>query len=117
MSFQIRYRLPSNKSKYSDTPSAVLCKNTIPNVTSDTTRAYKTPSLRGAARTAPYMHAGQIKTLKMVLEHYNRAPEAPLGKTEVKPLNLNPTELDQLEAFLMSLDAPTSFLNDPFAEK
>ena len=67
-------------------------------------RAYKVPSLRGVAQRAPYMHAGQFATLRQVLEHYNRAAPAPAGRTELKPLNLTPAELDQLEAFLRTLD-------------
>jgi cytochrome c peroxidase len=50
------------------------------------------------------MHAGQIATLGEVLAHYNSAPEAPEGHTELEPLNLNASELAALEAFLGSLD-------------
>jgi cytochrome c peroxidase len=67
-------------------------------------RAYKPPSLRGVAGRPPYMHAGQIATLGEVLAHYNTAPEAPEGHTELEPLNLNAGELAALEAFLRSLD-------------
>jgi len=42
-------------------------------------RAFKVPSLRNVAERAPYMHAGQIATLREVVDHYNRAPEAPAG--------------------------------------
>lgn len=66
-------------------------------------RAFKVPSLRNVADRAPYMHAGQLATLAQVLAHYNRAPIAPAGHTELKPLKLNPKELAQLEAFLRSL--------------
>jgi len=66
-------------------------------------RAYKVPSLRGVAGRAPYMHAGQFATLKEVLDHYNRAPAAPAGHSELKPLGLTPRELRQLEAFLRTL--------------
>lgn len=80
-------------------------------------RAYKVPSLRNVAERAPYMHAGQLTTLAEVLDHYNRAPAAPAGKTELKPLGLNETELRQLEAFLRSLSgglsAPAKFLDAP----
>ena len=69
-------------------------------------RAYKVPSLRNVAERAPYMHAGQIGTLAGVLDHYNRAPAAPAGLTEVKPLHLQPSELLQLEAFLRTLSGP-----------
>jgi cytochrome c peroxidase len=71
-------------------------------------RAFKPPSLRNVAQTAPYMDAGQKKTLHEVLEHYNHAPQAPAGHSELKPLGLSSTELDQLEAFLKSLNGPIS---------
>jgi cytochrome c peroxidase len=67
-------------------------------------RAYKVPSLRGAAKRAPYMHAGQFATMRQVLNHYNTAPRAPAGHTELKPLNLSKAELQQLEAFLRTLN-------------
>jgi cytochrome c peroxidase len=80
-------------------------------------RAFKVPSLRGVAGRAPYMHAGQFTTLPQVLDHYNRAPAAPGGHTELRPLKLNAQELRQLEAFLRSLnggiDAPPEFLQRP----
>lgn len=34
------------------------------------TGAFKTPTLREIARTAPYMHDGSLKTLEEVVEHY-----------------------------------------------
>ena len=67
-------------------------------------RAYKPPSLRGVAGRPPYMHAGQVATLGDVLIHYNTAPAAPGGHSELEPLNLTTTELASLEAFLMALD-------------
>lgn len=69
-------------------------------------RAFKTPSLRNAATRAPFMHAGQIATLPAVLSHYNRAPAAPAGTSELKPLRLSERELRQLEAFLKTLVSP-----------
>ena len=66
-------------------------------------RAFKVPSLRNVADRAPYMHAGQMSTLAQVLQHYNAAPVAPAGHSELKPLGLTPPELRQLEAFLRSL--------------
>ena len=80
-------------------------------------RAYKTPSLRNVATRAPYMHAGQFASLAEVLAHYNRAPAAPAGHTELKPLRLSAAELRQLEAFLRTLSgplaAPPGFLAAP----
>lgn len=82
-------------------------------------RAYKTPSLRNVAQRAPFMHAGQIATLSGVLAHYRRAPAAPQGHSELKPLRLSPRELRQLEAFLRTLTgplaAPPGFLAAPGA--
>lgn len=69
-------------------------------------RAFKPPSLRNVAERAPFMHAGQFKTLNDVLDHYNRAPTAPAGHSELKPLDLNETEIAQLIAFLKTLSGP-----------
>jgi len=65
--------------------------------------AFKVPSLRNVAETAPYMSSGQYATLREVLEHYNKAERGPFDHTEVKPLNFSDTELEQLEAFLRTL--------------
>jgi cytochrome c peroxidase len=67
-------------------------------------RAFKVPSLRGVAERAPYMHAGQLATLADVLRHYNRAPSAPGGHTELKSLKLSAKELAQIEAYLRTLN-------------
>ena len=68
--------------------------------------AFRTPSLRNVADTAPYMHKGQLATLPAVLDHYNIAPLAMIGHNEAKPLKLRAGELRQLEAFLHTLSAP-----------
>jgi cytochrome c peroxidase len=70
-------------------------------------RAFKVPSLRNVAERAPYMHAGQFITLGEVVEHYNRAPKAPAGHTELEPLRLSAQERRQIEAFLRSLSGGT----------
>lgn len=67
-------------------------------------RAYKPPSLRGAAQRPPYMHAGQFATLEETLAHYNAAPAATAGHSELEPLNLSSIELEQLLAFLRTLN-------------
>ncbi len=67
------------------------------------TRAYKTPSLRGAAARPPYMHAGQIATLGGVVDHYATAPAFPGGTSELLPLTLSERERGQLVAFLKTL--------------
>jgi cytochrome c peroxidase len=71
-------------------------------------RAYKVPSLRNVAERAPYMDAGQFATLADVLDHYNRAPAAATGHSELRPLRLKPAELRQLEAFLRTLSGPAA---------
>lgn len=80
-------------------------------------RAYKPPTLRNAPLRAPYMHAGQFATLADVLEHYNRAPAAPAGHSELRPLKLSRKELRQLATFLNTLvtplAAPEGFLVPP----
>jgi cytochrome c peroxidase len=69
-------------------------------------RAYKTPSLRGVAERAPYMHAGQLATLGDVVVHYDRAAAAPAGHSELKPLHLSLEERRQIEAFVRTLSTP-----------
>lgn len=66
-------------------------------------RQFKAPSLRDVAERAPFMHAGQFTTLTEVVEHYNTAPAAPAGHSEVQPLQLSAQERSQLEAFLHTL--------------
>jgi cytochrome c peroxidase len=68
--------------------------------------AFKVPTLRNVSRTAPYTHAGVFPTLADILQHYNKPPDAPVGHSELSPLGLNQTELEQLEDFLHSLDGP-----------
>jgi cytochrome c peroxidase len=66
-------------------------------------RAYKVPSLRGVAKRPPYMHAGQFKSLEEVVAHYDRAPAAPRGTSELRPLKLTNREKAALVAFLKTL--------------
>ena len=66
--------------------------------------AFKPPSLRNVSKTAPYMHAGQIATLMDVLRHYRDAPAAAAGHSELTPLTLTDKEVDQLVAFLRTLN-------------
>lgn len=69
-------------------------------------RAFKVPSLRNVAVRAPYMHAGQVASLTEVVDHYDRAPRAPAGHTELRPLHLTPEERQHLVQFLGALSAP-----------
>ncbi|MCR4266224.1 cytochrome-c peroxidase [Nitratireductor sp. ZSWI3] len=67
-------------------------------------RAYKTPSLRGAASRPPYMHAGQFASLDEVIDHYSRAPAAVSGRTELRGVVLTERGRKALVAFLKTLD-------------
>jgi cytochrome c peroxidase len=79
--------------------------------------AFKPPSLRNVAETAPYMHAGQYDTLEEVLAHYNHPPVAPIGHSELNPLGLTQREMEQIIAFLKSLsggvNVPKALLSEP----
>ena len=72
----------------------------------ETYAAFKTPSLRNVTKTAPYMHAGQYKTLSDVLKHYADPPSTKVGMSDLLPVELDDKDLVQLEAFLHTLDSP-----------
>lgn len=94
--------------------------------------AFKAPSLRNVAVTAPYMHDGSIATLDEVIDHYmaggrniTSGPNAGDGRANpnksgfVKGFTLTPGERSDLMAFLNALTDST-FLTDrrfsnPFA--
>jgi cytochrome c peroxidase len=68
--------------------------------------SFKTPTLRGVAETAPYMHDGRFATLEEVVRFYSTRQNArPLGHptTLLQPLNLTDAEIADLVAFLESL--------------
>jgi cytochrome c peroxidase len=66
--------------------------------------AFKTPTLRDVARTAPYMHDGSLPTLEDVVDHYDRGgtPNPTLDRL-VRPIGLSAGEKRELVAFLRSL--------------
>jgi len=63
--------------------------------------SFKTPGLRDIARSAPYMHDGSLKTLKDVVEYYNKGgiPNEFLDE-EIFKLNLTPQEVNDLVTFM-----------------
>ena len=68
--------------------------------------AFKTPSLRNVSLTSPYMHAGQFDNLSQVIKHYRNAPNAVVGSSELKAIQLEPREIKQLITFLNTLNSP-----------
>ena len=66
--------------------------------------AFKTPTLREIARTAPYMHDGSVTTLDEVIEYYDRGGNPNTFRDpELRPLALTTDEKRALVAFLGSL--------------
>jgi cytochrome c peroxidase len=73
---------------------------------------FKTPSLRGGALTAPYMHDGRLATLRDVVRHYSGLNPERIhshGEQLLRPLGLAEAEIDDLVAFLETLTDPQSF--------
>ncbi|MBI4472552.1 MAG: cytochrome-c peroxidase [Acidobacteria bacterium] len=66
--------------------------------------AFKTPTLREIARTAPYMHDGSLATLEDVIEFYSEGGRPnPSLDSEIRPRNFSAEEKRALAAFLRSL--------------
>ncbi len=66
--------------------------------------AFKVPTLREVARTAPYMHDGSLATLEDVVDFYDRGGNSnPYLDAELRRLNLTPTEKQALVTFLHAL--------------
>ena len=76
--------------------------------------AFKVPSLRNAALTAPYMHDGVFATLEEVVRFYDRGarPRHPEVTDDMlppvlrEPLGLSDRDVDALVAFMESLTDP-----------
>ena len=80
---------------------------------------FKTPSLRNAELTAPYMHDGRFQTLEEVIEHYNSGVQfsETLDVVMVTPDRLYNLQMDDsdkaaLVAFLKTF-TDTAYLNNP----
>ncbi len=76
--------------------------------------AFKTPTLRNVALTAPYMHDGSEATLADVVEFYDRGgnTNAWLSK-DMQPLSLSPQEKRDLVAFMEALSGPIANAEPP----
>jgi len=69
--------------------------------------AFKTPTLRDAARRAPYMHDGSVATLEAVIDLYDRGGINRSSRSElIAPLGLTKDEKADLIAFLDTLTSP-----------
>ena len=75
--------------------------------------AFKTPTLRNIAVTAPYFHDGSSKTLKDTIVHYNNGgvtnegdPVNDFLSGGIRPLDLTDEQIDDLVAFLEALTSP-----------
>lgn len=72
-------------------------------------RAFKTPTVRNSAKTAPYMHNGSFGSLRKVIDFYNKGGGRGLGldirdqTLSEKPLNLSEKEIDNLITFIDAL--------------
>lgn len=82
--------------------------------------AWRTPTLRDVALTAPYMHDGVFATLEQVIDHYDRggAASAAVGipAAQIKPLLLTDEEKSDLVEFLKTLTGeplPSDFVAAP----
>jgi cytochrome c peroxidase len=66
--------------------------------------AFKTPTLRNVAKTAPYMHDGSLKTLKDVVDFYAGGGNSnPYLDKEIKTIKLSGADRADLVEFLKSL--------------
>jgi len=66
---------------------------------------FKVPSLRNLQLTAPYLHNGGQRTIREVVEFYNRGGDFRAHNVdnidfEIGKLNLTPEQIDDLVAFL-----------------
>jgi cytochrome c peroxidase len=81
--------------------------------------AFKTPTLRNIALTAPYMHNGSFQTLEQVVEFYNRGGGAGLGldvpnqTLASDSLKLSEEEKKSLVAFLNTLTDTLNMTSKP----
>lgn len=76
--------------------------------------AFKTPSLRSVALTAPYKHTGGFKTLDEVVDFYNSGGKAVPGKDAfMSALNLTDQEKKDLVEFMNSLTGELKDMSPP----
>ncbi len=73
--------------------------------------AFKTPTIRNVALSAPYMHDGSQRTLEEVVEHYNKGGIAnPWLSDKITPLNLTAQEKLDLVEFMRACTGEFPFV-------
>jgi len=82
--------------------------------------AFRTPTLRNVARTAPYFHTGEFPTLESVIEFKNAGGTTRAfpgtNAVTIAPLNLTEAEQTDLVEFLKTLTGespPNHLLSKP----
>jgi len=72
------------------------------------TGAFKTPTIRNVALTAPYMHDGSVATLEEVVEWYDKGghPSKYLSE-KIRPLKLSEQDQADLVEFMKACTGPT----------
>ena len=76
--------------------------------------AFKTPTLRDIALTAPYMHNGAYTTLEEVVDHYARGGDVKDNLSpNIKPLDLSDAEKHDLVEFMRSLTSAPQVVTVP----
>jgi len=98
---------------YSDDPTTGAQKLDYLAQADEHLAAFKVPSLRNVANTAPYMHGGHFESLTRVVEYYDALDEiSSFGHREesLLPLGLSKDEIADVVSFLESL---TSDALDP----
>lgn len=70
--------------------------------------AFRTPRLRCVARRPGFMHTGQMRHLSDVVAFFDRGGDLTgyPGRSEIRPLDLDAQDREDLVAFLESLDGP-----------
>ena len=80
--------------------------------------AFKTPTLRNVANTAPYMHNGELATLEAVIDHYiDGWKSKPDLSPDIKPIDLTKQEKADLIAFLETLSEQADPVTFPVLPK
>lgn len=78
---------------------------------------FRTPTLRNIALTSPYMHNGELFTLKEVLDHYNTGGKPFINKDpRIAPLELTAGEIAELQSFLEALTDEDFITNRKFSK-